>query len=78
MSKVVPSLEGVNEGMKIYSLADVTHHCTPEDCWVVIHGFVYDVSKYLAKHPGGPNLVMKNAGMNLLSFVSRTSWFGQI
>lgn len=70
MSKVVPSLEGVNEGMKTYSLADVSQHCTPEDCWVIIHGFVYNVSKYLDKHPGGPNLVMKNAGMSLLSLVS--------
>lgn len=46
-----------------YSLQDVAKHCTPEDCWVIIHNAVYDVSNYLDKHPGGAGLVLKCAGM---------------
>lgn len=36
----------------------VQQHNKPDDCWVIIHGKVYDVTGFLGEHPGGP------AGMN--------------
>ena len=36
-----------------YSAADVARHATPSDCWIVVNGRVYDVTRYLAQHPGG-------------------------
>ena len=36
------------------TLADVAKHTTNDDCWLVIHGKVYDVSGFGANgHPGG-------------------------
>lgn len=36
-----------------YTLAQVSQHATPEDCWLVIDGKVYDVSGFGEKHGGG-------------------------
>lgn len=64
MSRLVPPLSSLVPDLPTYSFEQVARHCTPDDCWVIIHNHVYDVSKYLDKHPGGVNLVMKSAGMH--------------
>ncbi|KAI1759417.1 cytochrome B5 [Hypoxylon sp. FL1150] len=38
-----------------------THHIT-EDAWMVIHGQVYNVTKYLNDHPGGAEVLIETAG----------------
>ncbi|KAF7721053.1 hypothetical protein EC973_005518 [Apophysomyces ossiformis] len=48
--------------MKIISLAEVEKHNQRNDLWVIIHGKVYDLTEFLAKHPGGPNIILKYAG----------------
>lgn len=44
-----------------YSREEVAAHGTPEDCWLIVDGKVYDVSRYVAEHPGG-DAILKNAG----------------
>ena len=36
-----------------YTLADVQVHATPQSCWTVIDGTVYDVTSWIGEHPGG-------------------------
>ncbi|RME53069.1 hypothetical protein D6783_02995 [Candidatus Woesearchaeota archaeon] len=45
------------EQERFFSLADVASHATKEDCWMVIHGNVYDVTAYVSSHPGGPAIL---------------------
>lgn len=45
----------------------VAEHNTPEDCWVMLHGKVYEVTDYLANHPGGGNLISRNGGKDVTS-----------
>jgi len=51
---------------KEFSLADVAKHASADDCWVVLgepgEKKVYDVSKFLDDHPGGPEIVLDKAG----------------
>ena len=47
---------------KIISAAEVAKHKTEEDCWISIHGKVYDVTKFLDDHPGGPEIITDVAG----------------
>lgn len=47
---------------KLYSLQEASQHNTREDCWVVIHGKVYDVTKYLDEHPGGDDVLLTAIG----------------
>ncbi|KAI0424770.1 glycolate oxidase [Xylaria sp. FL1042] len=42
--------------------AEVARHGTEKDCWVVIHGKVWDVSDFLADHPGGAGIIAKFSG----------------
>lgn len=45
-----------------YSLAEVSKHCSRDDCWVVVHGNVYDVSAFVPRHPGGSLIHVKAGG----------------
>ena len=47
---------------KEYTLEDVAKHNTENDCWVVLFDKVYDVTKFLAEHPGGKPAIMLYAG----------------
>eukprot|EP00164_Ancoracysta_twista_P002679 GFYU01003563.1.p1 GENE.GFYU01003563.1~~GFYU01003563.1.p1 ORF type:complete len:498 (+),score=153.23 GFYU01003563.1:29-1495(+) len=38
---------------KLFSAQEVEKHNTKEDCWVIIHGGVYDLTDFLGDHPGG-------------------------
>lgn len=44
-----------------YSLEEVSKHNTPNDCWLIIWGKVYDVSAWVPHHPGG-NMIFVRAG----------------
>ncbi|SCU81593.1 LANO_0B03642g1_1 [Lachancea nothofagi CBS 11611] len=48
--------------LPLMSKADLATHSTKEDCWIAIHGKVYNVSGYLSKHPGGSQVILKLAG----------------
>eukprot|EP00252_Welwitschia_mirabilis_P018138 TRINITY_DN40366_c0_g1_i1.p1 TRINITY_DN40366_c0_g1~~TRINITY_DN40366_c0_g1_i1.p1 ORF type:complete len:143 (+),score=38.40 TRINITY_DN40366_c0_g1_i1:336-764(+) len=50
------------EEQKVFSLAEVANHTSKDDCWVVIHGKVYDVSKFLEEHPGGEEVLVEASG----------------
>lgn len=45
-----------------YTLADVAEHATPEDCWAAIDGGVYDLTSWVALHPGGGNRIQPLCG----------------
>ncbi|KAG8407754.1 hypothetical protein J3459_018385 [Metarhizium acridum] len=45
-----------------YTVADVAGHKTRDDLWVIIHGKVLDVTKYVRDHPGGADVLLDVAG----------------
>lgn len=47
---------------KVFSTAEVAKHNTKEDCWVILHKKVYNLSRFLPEHPGGVAVIMKVAG----------------
>ena len=40
------------------------HHGDADTVWTVIHGKVYDVTKFLDEHPGGREIMVENAGLD--------------
>ncbi|KAK3902467.1 cytochrome b5-like protein [Staphylotrichum tortipilum] len=40
----------------------VSKHTSPDSCWVVLHGSVYDVTEFLPQHPGGSRIILQLAG----------------
>jgi len=42
--------------------SELQQHRTINDCWVAIHGNVYDVTEFAKIHPGGSEMIQKLAG----------------
>ncbi|KAI5315520.1 PREDICTED: cytochrome [Prunus dulcis] len=49
-------------GSKVYTLAEVSAHSDRKDCWLLIDGKVYDVTKFLEDHPGGDEVLLAATG----------------
>lgn len=47
-----------------YTLAQVAKHNTPADCWTVVNGQVYDVTSWINRHPGGPDVIRALCGID--------------
>mmetsp|Transcript_7421 Transcript_7421/g.10961 ORF Transcript_7421/g.10961 Transcript_7421/m.10961 type:complete len:437 (-) Transcript_7421:1458-2768(-) len=62
-----PQEETHEKKNQIFTRAEVAKHNTREDCYTIVHGKVYDVTNYMLEHPGGFNLVFKNAGKDCTS-----------
>src|SRR5262245_8360416 len=46
----------------IYTWDQVRQHMSPGDLWLVIDRKVYDVSRWMEDHPGGPEVMLQEAG----------------
>ncbi|CAK3777308.1 Cytochrome b2, mitochondrial [Lecanosticta acicola] len=44
------------------TVAEITKHSSAQDCWVVVNGKVYDLTKFAPNHPGGAYMIHKWAG----------------
>jgi len=48
------------------SMAELSRHCCLKtDCWVAIHGVVYDITKWTLKHPGGQQMFVIYGGKDV-------------
>lgn len=47
---------------KTVTMAEVRKHDDEHDCWVVINNRVYDVTAFMADHPGGVTTLMRAGG----------------
>ncbi|XP_043707347.1 nitrate reductase [NADH]-like [Telopea speciosissima] len=47
---------------KVISMSEVNKHNSDESPWIVVHGQVYDCTKFLKDHPGGSDSILINAG----------------
>ena len=54
-------------GYKLYTWDEIVKHDKVNDCWLVIHGKVYDVTKWVPHHPGG-KIIYDGAGGDSTGF----------
>ena len=51
------------DGVKTYTLAEVSTHAVEGNCWTVVRGKVFDISSFTSKHPGGSG-ILKGCGID--------------
>ena len=44
------------------TIAEVERHASPDDCWSVVNGTVYDLTGFIARHPAGAGAVIGMCG----------------
>lgn len=44
------------------TMAEVAQHASAESCWSVVRGNVYDLTTWIAKHPGGKSSILRMCG----------------
>ncbi|KAL7687113.1 putative fatty acid desaturase, cytochrome b5-like heme/steroid binding domain superfamily [Plasmopara halstedii] len=57
-----PASAASDENITTYTWQDVAKHNTAKSAWVIIRGFVYDVTEWADRHPGGRELVLLHSG----------------
>ena len=58
-------------GVTRLTLEEVSKHNTPNDCWTVYKGVVYNISPFLKFHPGGVDEALKAAGRDCTSLYDK-------
>ncbi|XP_031470945.1 cytochrome b5 isoform X3 [Phasianus colchicus] len=46
----------------VFTLEEVGKRNSNREAWLVIHGRVYDVTRFLEEHPGGEEVLLEQAG----------------
>jgi cytochrome b involved in lipid metabolism len=44
------------------TVEELAKHSDAHDCWIAVEGVVYDVTRFLPHHPGGPKTILMVAG----------------
>jgi cytochrome b involved in lipid metabolism len=65
--EVVPTPSESAAGPSVLSLELVAQRNTPEACWSVVDGTVYDLTAWIAKHPGGSGRIIGMCGRDATS-----------
>ncbi|MEN9622029.1 MAG: hypothetical protein RLZZ67_463 [Candidatus Parcubacteria bacterium] len=47
---------------QVYTLADVAKHASATSCWVAVRARVYDLTPWIAEHPGGESAILSMCG----------------
>lgn len=51
-----------------YTLFEISTHNSETDLWLIIDGFVYDVTKFIDHHPGGAKPLLKGGGKDVSKY----------
>lgn len=49
----------------LFTQEEVSRHNSIDDCWVIYNGFVYNITEFLEKHPGGAELILDKGGKDI-------------
>ena len=62
-----PTAPEPTAALRQISAAECSAHTARDDCWLIVHGNVYDVSPFVAAHPGGAAVLVhpRNAGVDV-------------
>lgn len=62
LTALAPAASATTPSAKRYTMAQVKKHATPTDCWTAINGSVYNLTSWIARHPGGSGPIISLCG----------------
>lgn len=62
---------------KSFTKSEVAAHNSKDDCWTIINGNVYDLTKFIPGHPGGQEILKACGKDGTVLFTTRTTSDGQ-
>lgn len=62
ITTVVPLYPKTSAGLREYTVEEVSAHCSEDDAWIIIDEHVYDVTRFVPRHPGGKRPLINLAG----------------
>ena len=62
--------------LRTISKDELAKHSTPDDCWVSVHGTVYDLTRFANEHPAGKAPIHMHAQQATVAAVCRRSSCG--
>lgn len=48
--------------VQVITTKELSRHNTPKSAWIAVRGKVYDITSYIARHPGGADVLLIAAG----------------
>lgn len=78
-ASVTPLVVAVEEDVTI-SVAEVRSHKFRESAWIVLKGYVYDLTEFIDKHPGGSQSILPALGKDVTMFwsaIHKEEWLEQ-
>lgn len=69
--------ETETETAQTFTAAQVAEHDSREDCWTTIRGSVYDLTSFVARHPGGDEILRACGTDATTLFETRTTADGE-
>lgn len=61
-----------------FSVDEVSLNNTKDSCWTVVEGNVYDITDFIAKHPGGEDKIILACGTDATGFFNGTNPLGRV
>ncbi|XP_018849615.2 nitrate reductase [NAD(P)H]-like [Juglans regia] len=52
----------MNTSSNLYPMSEVKKHSSADSAWIIVHGHIYDCTRFLNDHPGGTDSILINAG----------------
>jgi len=62
----------LSQGKRVITLEEIGRHRSETDCWIAIHGKVYDITDFVGIHPGG-DIIMEGAGTDATELFEGTT-----
>lgn len=75
LSNKSEDLSGVGSNKRKVTSEELMCHKEVNDCWIALHGRVYNVTPYLDYHPGGVDELMRGAGKDATALFNEVHHF---
>ena len=67
-SSVAQASAAAQPDLPEFTRAEVAKHASPDDCWVLLDGKIYDITPFIKNHPGGVEKILLAAGQSVEPF----------